>query len=214
MAIKKNRSGKFDWEPKEKAVIRTLTSPYAIQQFLDAIPYSAESRYRSPRAVLRDRKAHCFDGAVFAAAMLRRLGHDPLIVDLQAVRDDDHVIAIFRRNGKIGSIAKSNFVGLRYREPIYRDLRELAMSYFPSFYNMKKEYSLRQFSVPLNLAKYDGHHWEFADEPMEEIGLKLSDIPVTKLMTPSEIRSLQKVDDRTFKAGMQGAIKKGIYFPA
>lgn len=204
---------RYRWSVDELAVLRTLRSPITIQQFLDGIPYSAESRYRSPRSVLRDRKAHCFDGAVFAAAMLRRLGYAPLIVDMQAVRDDDHVIAIFKRNGKIGAVAKSNFVGLRYREPLYRDVRELVMSYFPSFYNMKKEYSLRQFTVPLDLSQYDAQHWEFADEPMEEIGLRLSFIPVTKLMTPSEIRSLHAVDDRTFKAGMVGSIKKGIYFP-
>jgi hypothetical protein len=203
-----------EWTKNELSVIRTLTSPVRIQRYLDGIPYSADKCYRSPRSVLRDRKAHCFDGAVFAAAMLRRLGHDPLIVDMQAVRDDDHVIALFKRNGKYGAVAKSNFVGLRYREPIHRDIRELVMSYFPSFYNMNKEYSLRQFTVPLDLSTYDLLRWEYRDEPMDEIGLKLSDIPVTKLMTPSEIRSLAKVDQRTFKAGMQGAIKKGIYFPS
>jgi hypothetical protein len=208
-----SRRGEQEWTTKELSVIRTLTSPVRIQHFLDGIPYSADKFYRSPRTVLRDRKAHCFDGAVFAAAMLRRIGYPPLIVDMQAVRDDDHVIAIFKRNGKIGAVAKSNFVGLRFREPIHRDIRELVMSYFPSFYNMNKEYSLRQFSVPLDLSRYDSLRWEYRDEPMEEIGLKLSYIPVTKLMTPSEIRSLAKVDQRTFKAGMQGAIKEGIYFP-
>lgn len=199
------------WNAKELKTIRAFTSPVKIQQYLDSIEYSAESRYRSPRSVLRDRKAHCFDGAVFAAAMLKRLGYPPVIVDMQAVRDDDHVIAIFRRNGKVGAVAKSNFVGLRFREPIYRNVRELVMSYFPSFYNMNKEYSLRQFTVPLHLGKYK--NFEFDDEAMEAIGLKLSYIPVTKIMTPSEIRSLQKVDQRTFKAGMLGSIKKGIYRP-
>ena len=207
------RSAGQEWSKKELSIIRSLTTPVRIQHYLDGIPYSADKFYRSPRSVLRDRKAHCFDGAVFAAAMLRRIGFPPLIVDMQAVRDDDHVIAIFKRNGKFGAVAKSNFVGLRYREPIHRDIRELVMSYFPSFYNMNKEYSLRQFSVPLNLSQYDSLRWEYLDEPMEEIGLKLSYIPVTKLMTPSEIRSLAKVDHRTFKAGMQGAIKEGIYFP-
>lgn len=199
------------WTDSESKILRSFASPFKIQQYLDSIEYSAESRYRSPRTVLRDRKAHCFDGAVFAAAMLKRLGYPPLIVDMQAVRDDDHVIAIFKRNGRVGAVAKSNFVGLRFREPIYRDVRELVMSYFPSFYNMNKEYSLRQFTVPLNLGRYK--NFEFDDEVMEEIGLKLSYIPVTKLMTPSEIRSLQKVDQRTFKAGMIGAVKKGIYQP-
>ncbi len=200
-----------NWTSQELEKIRTLSTPYKIQQFLDTTAYSTESHYRSPRTVLRDNTAHCFDGAVFAAAMLERIGFPPLIVDMQAVRDDDHVIAIFKKNGRIGAIAKSNFVGLRYREPIYNNMRELVMSYFASFYNMDKEYSLRQFSVPLNLKKYK--HSQFDDDVMEAIGLNLSYIPVTKLMSPAMIRSLQKVDDRTFNAGMLGADPKGIYFP-
>ncbi|MDP1675247.1 MAG: hypothetical protein Q8L88_00155 [Bacteroidota bacterium] len=200
------------WTSQELKTIRLLTTPYKIQQFLDSTAYSTESCYRSPRSVLRDTTAHCFDGAVFAAAMLERIGFRPLIVDMQAVRDDDHVIAIFKKHGRIGAIAKSNFVGLRYREPIYKNVRELVISYFSSFYNMDKEYSLRQFSVPLNLKKYK--NFQFNDDVMEVIGLKLSYIPVTKLMTPSMIRSLQKVDDRTFTAGMLGADPKGIYFPS
>jgi hypothetical protein len=201
-----------EWTAQELETLCTLSTPYKIQQFLDTTAYSTESCYRSPRSVLRDKTAHCFDGAVFAAAMLERIGFPPLIVDMQAVRDDDHVIAIFKKNGKVGAIAKSNFVGLRYREPIYNNVRELVMSYFSSFYNMDKEYSLRQFSVPLNLKKYK--NFQFDDDVMEVIGLKLSYIPVTKLMTPAMIRSLQKVDDRTFNAGMLGADIKGIYFPS
>ncbi|MFA5834032.1 MAG: hypothetical protein WDA22_11215 [Bacteroidota bacterium] len=199
------------WTSDERKILRLFTTPIKIQQFLDNVVYSAESRYRSPRSVLKDRKAHCFDGAVFAAVMLQRLGFAPLIVDMQAVRDDDHVIAVFQKNGKYGAIAKSNFVGLRFREPIYRDVRELVLSYFESFYNLNKEKSLRQFTVPLNLTKYP--NVEFDDQVMEEIGLKLSYIPVTKIMTPVQIRSLQKVDERAYKAGMIGAVKKGIYKP-
>ncbi len=203
---------KYSWTADELRILRTLSSPYKIQEFLNSVAYSTESHYRSPRTVVRDRRAHCFDGAVFAAAMLGRLGYKPQIVDMQAVRDDDHVIAIFKKNGRIGSIAKSNFVGLRYREPIYKNMRELVMSYFPSFYNMDKEYSLRKFSVPLSLEKYK--NYQFDDAVMEVIGLKLSYIPVTKLMTPAMIRSLQTVDDRTFNAGMLGADPKGIYYPS
>lgn len=188
-----------------------LTTPYKIQQFLDKTLYSAESCYRSPRSVLRDNTAHCFDGAVFAAAILRRLGFKPMIVDMQAVRDDDHVIAIFKKNGCFGSIAKSNFAGLRYREPIYKTVRELVMSYFELFYNVNKEKTLRQFTIPLNLSGYK--NFEFDDDIMETIGLKLSDIPVTKLMTPSQIRSLQSVDERSYKSGLMGANTQGLYKP-
>lgn len=200
------------WTPKELSVLKRLTSPYRIQQFLDGVGYSAESRYRCPRAVLQDRKAHCFDGAVFAAAALRRLGYTPLIVDMQAVRDDDHVIAVFQKNGRFGAIAKSNFVGLRFREPLYRDIRELVMSYFESFYNVDREKTLRQFSVPLDLSAYPG--FEFSEERMEEIGIKLSYIPVERLMTPAQVRALQKVDQRTYTAGLQGSVKAGLYKPS
>jgi hypothetical protein len=199
------------WTKQESTVLRRLTSPYRIQEFLDRVGYSAESRYRCPREVLKDRKAHCFDGAVFAAAMLSHIGYAPRIVDMQAVRDDDHVIAIFEKNGRFGAIAKSNFAGLRYREPIYRDVRELVMSYFESFYNTAREKTLRQFTAPLDLSVYPG--FEFSEERMEEIGLKLSYLPVTKLMTPAQIRALLPVDDRSYKAGLLGSVKAGLYKP-
>lgn len=199
------------WTAAELRSIRRLTTPYRIQEFLDRAGYSAESRYRCPREVLKDSKAHCFDGAVFAAAMLRRIGYDPLIVDMQAVRDDDHVIAVFIKNGRFGAVAKSNFAGLRYREPLYRDVRELVMSYFESFYNTAREKTLRQFTAPLDLSAYPG--FEFSEERMEEIGLKLSYLPVTKLMTPGQIRALLPVDDRSYKAGLLGSVKAGLYKP-
>jgi len=199
------------WTLQELKTIRLLTTPYKIQQFLDTTVYSADSFYRSPRRVLKDRTAHCFDGAVFAAAMLRRLGYKPLIVDMQSVRDDDHVIAIFKKNECFGSITKSNFAGLRYREPVYKTIRELVMSYFELFYNVKKEKTLRQFTVPLDLSSYK--NFEFDDDVLEVIGLKLSYIPVTKLMTPSQIRSLQHVDERSYKSGLLGANAKGLYKP-
>ncbi len=199
------------WTPAEIRTIRKLTTPYRIQEFLDLAGYSTESRYRCPREVLKERKAHCFDGAVFAAAMLGRLGYTPLIVDMQAVRDDDHVIAVFKKNGKYGAVAKSNFSGLRYREPIYRDVRELVMSYFESFYNTAREKTLRQFTAPLDLSRYPGY--EFSETRMEEIGLKLSYLPVTKLMTPSQIRALLPVDDRSYKAGLLGSVKEGLFKP-
>lgn len=199
------------WTPAELRTVRRLTTPYRIQEFLDHAGYSTESRYRCPREVLKDRKAHCFDGAVFAAAMLGRLGYTPLIVDMQAVRDDDHVIAVFKKNGRYGAVAKSNFSGLRYREPMYRDVRELVMSYFESFYNTAREKTLRQFTAPLDLSRYPGY--EFSGERMEEIGLKLSYLPVTKLMTPSQVRALLPVDIRSYKAGLLGSVKEGLFKP-
>ncbi len=111
-----------------------LDSPAAIQAFLDGLPYSADPFYRCPASVLRDGKAHCFDGALFAAAALRRLGFPPAIVDMLPERDDDHILAIYKVDGHWGAIAKSNFVGLRFREAVYASLRELVMSYFEVFW--------------------------------------------------------------------------------
>jgi hypothetical protein len=205
--------GASDWTKREMAVLSTLTSPSKIQEFLDTLPYSAESRYRSPRSVLHDRKAHCYDGAVFAAMALRRLGHLPLIVDMDAVRDDDHVIALFKRNGRFGAIAKSNFMGLRYREPVYASLRELVMSYFESFYNVAYEKTLRQYTRPLNLSSYDKLEWTTSDAALDAIGDALSNIRIYKIITPAMARSLSPVDKRTYNAGLIGANKAGLYKP-
>ena len=201
------------WTASEMKVLSSLTSAVKIQEFLDTLVYSAESCYRSPRSVLRDRTAHCYDGAIFAAMALRRLGHPPLIVDMDAVRDDDHVLALFKRNGRFGAIAKSNFVGLRYREPVYASLRELVMSYFESYYNVAHEKTLRQYTRPLNLSAYDNLKWETSDDALDVIGDELSNIRITKVINASMARSLSPVDKRTYDAGLTGANKAGLYKP-
>jgi hypothetical protein len=202
------------WNKEELDIFKSLTTPAKIQSFLDSIPYSEESRYRSPRSVLRDRKAHCYDGAIFAAAALRRLGYPPIIIDMIAYRDDDHIIAIFKRNGFIGSVAKSNFVGLRYREPIYKNYRELIMSYFDSYYNLDWQKSLRSYTVPLNLSSFDKFNWMIDDKGMDEIEKRLFKIKTIKLLTQKMIRYLSPIDDRTYNAGMLGANMAGMYKPS
>src|ERR1035441_4805378 len=155
------------FDQAERAVFRRLKSPDKIQRFLDDLPYDKEPegpRCRSPRRVLRDRTAHCMEGALMGAAALRMLGHPPLLLDLEAVRDDDHVLAIFRDRGHWGALAKSNYSGLRYREPVYRTLRELAMSYFEHYFNLKREKTLRNYSRPVNLRRFDSIHWMTAEE--------------------------------------------------
>ena len=118
----------------ERRVIAQLTTPRKIQDFLDGLPYSVESIYRCPLRVFQEHTAHCFDGALFAAAALRRLGYPPLVLNMSAiVEDDDHLLALYKRDGHWGAVAKSNFVGLRFREPIYRNLRELMISSKPFF---------------------------------------------------------------------------------
>ena len=121
-------------------VFSKLTTPKKIQEYLDTLEYSDEERYRCPLNVLKDQKAHCFDGALFGAAALRNLGYLPLLVELiPNEHDDDHILAVFRHSKYWGAVAKSSFVGLRYREPVYQNLRELVMSYFESYFNVKGE---------------------------------------------------------------------------
>ena len=121
----------------ERKVLDGLNSPIKIQSFLDTIPYSEDEFYRCPLRVLRERKAHCFDGALFAAMALRRIGYPPLILELiPNGRDDDHILALFKHHDHWGAVAQSNFTGLRFREPIYRSLRELVMSYFEDYFQL------------------------------------------------------------------------------
>jgi hypothetical protein len=201
------------WTRTERAVLDRLVDPPAVQRFLDTLPYSSDPVYRCPRTVLRDRRAHCFDGAVFAAAALRRIGYPPLLVDMRAVRDDDHVIAVFRRRGLIGAVAQSNFVGLRYREPIFRTLRELILSYFENYYNLDREKSLRAYSAPLDLTRFDRLQWETSDEALETIAARLDAIRHSPLLRPAQIASLSNVDERTYRAGLLGSNPRGLFRP-
>ncbi len=199
------------WAAEERAALAPLVSPTAIQAFLDSIPYSADPFYRCPRRVLADLKAHCFDGAVFAAACLRRLDHEPLLLDMGAVRDDDHVIALFRRAGRWGAVAKSNVTGLRFREPIHRTLRELVMTYFEAYFNEEGEKTLRSYSIPVRLAPLDGLDWEQRDAAMERIAERLDHVRHVRVLTPAEERALSPLDRRSYEAGMLGLDRAGLY---
>jgi hypothetical protein len=198
----------------ERKTISGLTTPAKIQAFLDDIPYSGEERYRCPLTVLRDSKGHCFDGALFGAAMLRRLGHPPLILDmLPNARDDDHLLALFRRDGHWGAVAKSNFSGLRFREPIYRTLRELVLSYFEQYFNAAGEKTLRSYTVPLNLKAFDKLDWMTSDDNLEAIALRLDEIRKVPVLTRRMVANLSPVDQRSYQAGMLGVNEAGLYKP-
>jgi hypothetical protein len=191
----------------ERAVFRRLGRPEKIQRFLDDLAYNKEPggpSCRSPRRVLRDRTAHCMEGALFGAAALRMLGHPPLLLDLEAVRDDDHVLAIFRVRGLWGAVAKSNYSGLRYREPVYRNLRELVMSYFEHYYNLRKEKTLRSYSRPVNLERFDAIGWMTAEQDPWAIPEYLCTIVHTPVLPAWLEPRLSRVDTRLFAAGLLG----------
>ncbi len=196
----------------DMTVLRRLNSPLKIQEFLWQLPYSSDDCYRSPRTVIRDRTAHCFDGALFAAAALRRIGFPPLLVDmLPNDRDDDHVIAIFRVRSCLGAVAKSNFAGLTYREPIYRSLREVVMSYFEQFFNAAGEKTLRAYTAPVNLERFDGIHWMGDDSQLDQVADALDRARKVKLLTRSMIRRLAPVDGRSLRAGLTGSNPDGLF---
>jgi hypothetical protein len=192
---------------QDNAVLRALKTPERIQRFLDEeISYNKEpdgETVRSPRRVLRDKTAHCLEGALFAAAALRANGEPPLLLDLESVRDDDHVLAIFKQHNCWGAIAKSNYAGLRFREPVYRTLRELAMSYFEHYFNLEREKTLRAYSRPVNLTRFDRIDWMNTDDDLWPIVDHLVNIPHTKLL-PASARRLNRVDARLFAAGQTG----------
>src|SRR5216110_462266 len=193
-----------DFSPVELRKLRGLKTPAGVQRFLDSLPYHLADTAWSPRKVLQKKTAHCLEGAIFAAAALRVLGFSPLLWDLEAVNDTDHVLAIFKVRGCWGAVAKSNFSGCRYREPVYRTLRELAMSYFNIYFNLRGERTLRRYSQPVNLARFDHLDWMTTDKPVWFIAEYLCEIPHISLLARAMEKSLTRVDSRTFRGEMVG----------
>jgi hypothetical protein len=200
----------FGFTKAELRAFRALKTPVGIQRFLDQLPYNLGYTACSPRIVLRDRTASCFEGAIFAAAALRILGFPPFIFDLEAERDTDHVIAIYKVRGHWGAVATSNFTGCRYREPVYRTLRELALSYFNIYFNLRFERTLRRYSRPVNLARFDQRNWMTTENPIWFIAEHLCEIPHIALLKPFMEKNLTPVDARTARAEMVGHRKKSI----
>jgi hypothetical protein len=198
----------FGFTPSELRALRALKTPTGIQHYLDDMPYHLAGTAWSPRMVLREKTAHCLEGAAFAAAALRVLGFPPLIFDLEADRDTDHVVAIFKARGHWGAIAKSNFTGCRYREPVYRSLRELALSYFNVYFNLRGERTLRRYSRPVNLARFDQFHWMTTEKNIWFIAEHLCDVPHLPLLKPGMKKHLTRVDARTMESEMVGHRKK------
>ncbi len=192
------------WTAKESRQLRALKTPVGIQRFLDGLPYHLAGTAWSPRRVLREQTAHCLEGAIFAAAALRVLGFPPLIWDLEAEHDTDHVLALYRVGGCWGAVATSNFTSCRFREPIYRTLRELALSYFNTYFNLRGERTLRRYSRPVNLSRFDRQHWMTAEKSIWFVPNYLCDISHTPLLTSKQARRLNRIDARTLAAEMLG----------
>lgn len=204
--MKTDSLGQFT--PAELRKLRTLKTPTGVQRFLDSLPYHLADTAWSPRKVLREGTAHCLEGAICGAAALRVLGFPPLLWDLEADNDTDHVLAVFKVRGCWGAIAKSNFTGCRYREPVYRTLRELAISYFNIYFNLRGERTLRRYSQPVDLSRFDERHWMTSEKSIWFVAEYLCEIPHTSLLKPAQAGKLTRIDKRTRAAEMLGHVSK------
>jgi hypothetical protein len=207
----KNDSNSWGLTPAELRKLRSLKTPHGIQRLLDDMPYHLADSAWSPRRVLRENTSHCYEGALFAAAALRVIGYPPLILDLEAEHDTDHVIAVYRNpiDGHWGSVAKSNYTGCRYREPVYRSLRELALSYFDVYFNQRGERTLRTFSRPVPMRRFDPLRWMTTEKPVWFVAEYLLTISHYPLITRAQAKRLHRLDGRSFRAGcLERAEKK------
>jgi hypothetical protein len=199
-----------DWER-----LAGFHGPIEIQAYLDTLTYGAENINRSPVRAMREGVAHCLDGALIAAVALRCLGYPPKVLNMfpEPETDDDHIIAIFQRNGYYGAVAKSNVVGLRYREPVFRTVRELVMSYFEFYFNVDGQKTLRSCTRPLNLKTLDHTGWMWSDRGTDEVYEYLGNMERTALITDEMAAALSATDPLTYSALMQGALEEGLYRP-
>ncbi len=184
---------------KDRALFRRLTTPAKIQDFLNAIPINREPEgdtVLSPLRVLRENRAHCIEGAMLAAAIFRFHGEPPLVVDMEAASwDQDHVIAVFKRNGHWGAISKTNHPVLRYREPVYRTIRELIMSYFHEYSPVGGEKkTLRAYSLPVDLTRFDAVDWMTREDNVWDVPYHLCEVKHYPILTRSQIASLRTLD--------------------
>lgn len=183
--------------PAEFAVLRRLDSPEKIQRFLFGLRQNFEPHgdtCRPVRAVLRARNAHCIEGAMLAACALWVHGEPPLLMDLRAVRDFDHVVALFRRDGCWGAISKTNGVGLRWRDPVHRTLRELAMSWFHEYCNRRDHKTLREYSRSYDLRRIDPAIWVSGEKNAWQVAEALEEVAHYGLVTRAQTRRLTRRD--------------------
>jgi hypothetical protein len=188
----------------ESSVLGRLSTPAKIQGFLDALPANFEiggQTCLSVREVLRRRRAHCLEGAMLAACALWMHGEPPLLLDLRAERDYDHVVALFRRGGAWGAISKTNPPVLRWRDPVYRSLRELAMSYLHEYANERAQKTLRSYSRPFDLRALDPKVWVTNGKNCWEVGEAVDEIRHYRLVTKRQARTLRLRDTLERKAG-------------
>ena len=190
---------------QEIKILRRLDSPKKVQDFLESLKVNFEKNgetCRSPRLVLKHKTAHCMEAALLAAAALEFHRFKPFLMDLRAEKKDlDHVVAVFKQFGCFGAISKTNHAVLRYREPIYKTLRELALSYFHEYFTDQGEKTLREYSAPVNLNKFNKLRWRTSEEDLWEIPEAVDKARHFKILSLRQIKLLRKADPIEIQAG-------------
>ena len=196
----------FGYTKKEEELFHKLNSAKKIQGYINSMPFNFEEKWgtcMSPRRVIETKKADCLEGAIFACAVLEFHGHKPLLLDLRSVKkpfDYDHVLAVFKQDSYFGAISKTNHSVLRYREPIYKSIRELVMSFFHEYFLGNGQKTLREYSdlFDLSLLKIN---WRTRQEDLAEIHNQLDKIKHHKILSPKQIKNLRKADKIEIEAG-------------
>ncbi len=205
----------FGFNETEIKVLNKLNTPQKIQDYLNKLPINFEEdggTARSPRQVLKLRKAHCIEGALLAAVALWYHGQKPLLLDLVTTKnDDDHVVALFKQNGCWGAISKTNHAVLRYREPVYKTVRELAMSYFHEYFKDTGQKTLRKFSRPYDLSKIKNKDWLISGEDLWEINNALDDYFHYDILTPKQLKNLRPAEKIEVEAGKLVEWRRGSF---
>jgi hypothetical protein len=205
------RASDLGLEDRDYARLQRLDTPQKIQAYLHDLKQNFEvdgQSCRPVREVLRTQRAHCIEGAMLAAAALWVHGEPPLLLDMRAQRDFDHVIALFRRNGRWGAISKTNGIGLRWRDPVYRSLRELAMSYFHEYTNRREHKTLREYSVPFDLRRMDPAIWVSGTKNCWDVGEKLDEIRHFRLVNGRDLKAVVRRDPFERRVGVMLQYRK------
>lgn len=182
------------WNSQEVNILKKLNTPTKISEYLAKITYKVKDGCYSPRLVMKLKQAHCFDGALFAAAAMEYHGHKPLIIDLWAQDDDEHLLCAYKINGLWGSIAKSNTSLLLERSPVYVSVRELVMSYFDLYFNYYGRLGLYAYSSPINLNLYNKYEWRTTEQDLEFLSELIDLKNHYEILHPKKLKKMPKVN--------------------
>jgi hypothetical protein len=197
---------------KLKSALLKLDSAWKIQTYISTIPYNPDDYCRSAERVFLEKKAHCMEGALLAALALERLGHEPALLHFRSHRDDDHVVTLFQEKGLWGAVGKSNTTLLGWRSPVYETVRELAMSYFPFYFNLKGQMSLISWAGPVKLSNYEKKwDWREGVGDVSDMGSSFYREKAQKIMSAKAIEKIPKASKLLTKACFLGADASGLY---